>query len=362
MEKEQNSDEKNLVKPRNYAYHLDVTGKSRIPSAEAPSQRYIEHMTQWERNPEKFIVADYPLHLNIELSSKCNMWCRGCPRHTRARAAGDMDFGLYKKIIDEGIINGEQRLQAVAPEWLGEPFLYPQIIDAIRYAKDKGVLDARINTNGTLIEESMAKRIISESGLDRIIFSLDAINEETYKSFKPGAKRKNYFKAVNENIDKFIELKEKIGTKKPIVYVQMIYREETRDELVNFLLYWHNKSDFVRIALYQSSDGNPDDRNRALQAPETIFPCPQLWQRMAIAWDGIVSPCVGDNGTREPLGNVKEKSVYDMWHGERINELREMHKNGRVENLEMCNHCDLNKIPKEIINYNNKIKNNGVKI
>ena len=39
----------------------------------------------------------------------------------------------------------------------------------IEYAKSKGVIDIMLHTNGTVMTEELAERII-KSGLDRIIF------------------------------------------------------------------------------------------------------------------------------------------------------------------------------------------------
>jgi len=53
----------------------------------------------------------------------------------------------------------------------GEPLLYPNIFVISKYAKDKGML-VNFVTNGTLINEAMAKKII-DAGINHITFSLD---------------------------------------------------------------------------------------------------------------------------------------------------------------------------------------------
>ena len=51
------------------------------------------------------------------------------------------------------------------------------------------------------------------------------------------------------------------------------------------------------------------------------FVCPSPWQRMTIGYDGMVFPCVSDYLARDPIGDVKEESLYDIWHGEKIKKL-----------------------------------------
>lgn len=331
-----------------YSYHLDIIGKNHLPGFNNDS-RYIEYRRQWEENPKNQIVSDFPLHLDIEVSGRCNLMCLHCYRFSRRTNIGDMDFDLFKKIIDEGKNNN---LCAINPSLMGESFLHPQLMDMVDYAKSNGVLDVIINTNGTLIDKKMSEKILKNGGLDTIIFSVDAITKETYNKIKYGSD----FKLVNQNIEYLIDLKEERQLRKPKVIVQMIDQKQTHDELLNFIYYWRTKADGVRIATFQSPDGTPNDKRRAQSIPETIFPCPQLWQRLSITWDGTVYPCLGDNACREPLGNVKETSIYDIWHGERLNYLREKHSRYEANDIEVCLHCDLNKVPKRIKTYEQNLK------
>jgi radical SAM protein with 4Fe4S-binding SPASM domain len=316
-----------------YPYHLDVIGRTSIPSSQVDLE-FVKYRGQWEMNPRDQVVSDFPLHLDVEATGNCNLMCNHCLRYSRRTTTGDMDMDLFKKIIDEG---GEHGLCAVDPSWMGESFLHPGLMDMVDYAKSRGVLDVMVHTNGTLVDEEMSQRIFS-SGLDTIIFSIDAVTEDTYNMVKFGSD----FKEVNQNIEYLIELKEKDGVQTPTVVVQMIDQEQSHEELM---------VDRVRIAIYQSPDGKPNDKKRVQNSPETIFPCPQLWQRLVVAWDGTVYPCSGDNACREPLGNVKETSIYDIWHGDRLNYLREVHGRFEADTIDACLHCDINKVPEVVNDY-----------
>ena len=177
-----------------YPYHLNIAGKSHIPLP--LDSRYIEYRKEWEKNPEEKKVSEFPLHLDIEATGVCNLMCSHCFRHSRRSEIGDMNFEIFKKIIDEG---EEYGLYAIDPSWMGESFLHPQIIEMIDYAKSRKVVDVMIHTNGTLVDEKMSKRILN-SGLDTIIFSVDAITEATYNTVKVGSD----FREVNRNIQYLI--------------------------------------------------------------------------------------------------------------------------------------------------------------
>lgn len=333
------------IKSDPYPYHLEIDGKTSIPQLQTNTEyaEYREYRKKWETNPKLGIVSDFPLSLNIEVTGRCNLMCEPCFRYSRRNGIGDMDIGLFEKIIDEG---REHNLYSINPSWMGEPFLHPELIEMIKYAKSKKILDIRINTNGTLIDKEMSEKIL-DSGLDSIIFSVDAITEKTYNKIKCGSD----FNLINKNINYLISRKEEKRLEEPKIIVQMIDQKQSHSELMSFIYYWKNKADGIRIATYQSPDGRPNDRRRVQNTPETIFPCSQLWQRLVIAWDGTVYPCTGDNAGREPLGNVKEQKLYDIWNGETLNYLRDKHSKFEADDIEACLHCDLNKIPSIINNY-----------
>ncbi len=330
-----------------YPHHFDILGRSHI-SFFPNDPRYVAYRERWERNPRDEIVSDFPLHLDIELSGRCNLMCSHCLRHSRRINIGDMEVETFKKIIDEGEKYG---LCAIDLDWLGESFLHPQLISMGEYAKSKGILDVMISTNGTLIDKDMSKRLLDSGSLDTIVFSLDAVTESTYDRLKVGSS----FKLVNGHIEYLINSKEKRGLKKPKIIVQMIDQKQSHEELMSFIHYWRSRADGVRISTYLSPDGKPNDKRRAQNTPKTIFPCPKLWQRLTIAWDGTVYPCIGDNACRSPLGNVKETNIYDLWHGDVLKDLREKHKRFKADDVEICRHCDLNKVPKAIDNYQREL-------
>ena len=99
---------------------------------------YQEYRKNWEEYPKKCFVSRFPLHLDIELTNRCNLNCKFCPYHSedapfKPNIYEDMDFEMYKQIIDEGSKKG---LKAVKLNYRGEPLLYDKLPEAIKYAKD----------------------------------------------------------------------------------------------------------------------------------------------------------------------------------------------------------------------------------
>ena len=69
--------------------------------------------------------------------------------------------------------------------------------------------------------------------------------------------------------------------------------------------------------------------------------CPQIWHRMAIWWDGTILPCNHDDDGLIALGNLKEITIKDAWHSEKLNKIRNAHKHGEAHNIPACDGCYL---------------------
>src|SRR3989344_5215186 len=114
---------------------------------------------------------------------------------------GYMDWNLFKKIIDEAS-EYKPTFSSVKFNYRGETLLAKNLPEMIKYSKDKGVLDVQFNTNGSLLTEDLARKLI-DSGLDGIIFSVDGANKETYEKIR----RLGNYDNVYDKIIKFVELR-----------------------------------------------------------------------------------------------------------------------------------------------------------
>ena len=157
--------------PVDHNFHQMVNDKvARWESTLPPA--YWEYRRRWEEDPKRRVAGRFPIHLDIEATSACNIRCVMCPR-TEMVEAGTfwkvemLDFEVYKRLIDEGVQNG---LCSIKYNYLGEPTLHPQIVEMIEYAKAAGVLDVMFNTNATRLDAELSRRLIA-SGLDKHLIS-----------------------------------------------------------------------------------------------------------------------------------------------------------------------------------------------
>lgn len=298
------------------------------------SEEYWEYRRKWSEIPKNMEVTKFPIHLDIETTSYCNLLCVMCPRTIMVKEKTgyledvELPMDLYKRIIDEGAQNG---LCSVKLQYLGEPLADSKIVERIRYAKDKGILDIMINTNATLLTEEMSHKIL-EAGLDDIFFSIDSIDPTKYNKIRIGAE----YYSVIDNIKKFLKIKEEGGYKHVQTRTSMVVLPGTKpEEIKRYLDFWKPLVGIVGFdewVDHSSGHGEYEDYN-----PE--FVCAMPFQRMFILYDGRCTACCVDSKRAYVIGDANKQTITEIWHGEKLTKLRNAHITGHYRDIDMCKQC-----------------------
>jgi pyruvate-formate lyase-activating enzyme len=291
-------------------------------------RRYIDYRAAWNQAPQSGKTLRMPIHLDIESTNACNLRCPFCVREYMKDATGMMSADTYRMIMKELMDDGHG-VRSIKLNWRGEPTLHKQLPWMVRTAKQVGITEVSINTNGTCLDANMAARLI-DSGLDRIIFSIDSIDEKKYREQRVGGELVNTI----SNLKKLIDLR-KIndgGFGRPYIRVQKIDLPEVRDENERFVAFFKDMGvDAVAINTYK-------EKNEGIVDWEPL-PCCQPFQRMGITWDGNYFACC--QGQLFPyIGNVASMSVHAAWHGTTMTLLREAHASGQQANVPQCRKCE----------------------
>ncbi len=296
---------------------------------EPVSEVFLEYRKKWYQNPETFTVSSFPLHLDIESTSLCNLHCPFCSFKTihKGWKRGHMDLNLYKKIIDEA---AEHHLYSIKLSLRGEPLLHPDMFRMVEYAKKSGILDIYFNTNAVLMKDGVIDAII-ESGINRISISFEGTEKTLYEKNRIGAK----FEEVVHNIECLVNKRKQKKSKTPRIRIQTVLIPEMVPLLEDYKKFWVEKG--VDEVAYLDIEKDPE-KDEDLHYP---WICPQLWQRMTIWYDGTLIPCVHDTFGIMKFGNVSEITVYDAWNSVVENAYRQIHQSGYGETLYACRICPL---------------------
>ncbi|ASP42403.1 radical SAM protein [Leptospira interrogans] len=299
---------------------------------------FEEYRKRWDLVNNFELETEFPMFLHIETSFKCNFRCPMCVQGVPELKE---KFGYKEKMTTESItkilLEGKKyNTPSVSFQGDNEPFLNKEITDWFKLAIEFGYLDVMVNTNGSLVTEELAEKII-KSGLTRIRFSLDAINEDTYKKIRIGGK----FEQVMKNIDNFLRIRKELNSELPIVGVIFVRMKENENEMNDFIKYWNEKVDFVVIQDFMTPDVEGDFESLAGKGKTNHynFRCNQPWQRLYIRGNGDVTPCCAMFSSYLKLGDTTKLSLVDLWNSKEAKDLRKIHKEGRYHENPICLKC-----------------------
>ena len=168
-------------------------------------------LTKWTRRP---IQWGMPFTISLEPTTACNLRCPECPSGLRAftRPTGNLKEDFFKTTIDELY----KDLMYLIFYFQGEPYINPKFLDMVKYANEKGIYTIT-STNGHFLNAENARKTI-ESGLDRLIISVDGTTQETYESYRKEGKLESVLKGA-QNV---VEWKRKLNSPTPHIIFQFL--------------------------------------------------------------------------------------------------------------------------------------------
>ena len=289
-----------------------------------------------------------PVSISFEPTTSCNLRCPECPSGLRAftRPTGMLQKDFFRQTIDE--IHKE--LLYLIFYFQGEPYLNPGFLEMVRYAADKKIYTAT-STNAHYLTDENAKKTV-ESGLDRLIISIDGTTQDTYKQYRVGG---NLEKVIQGAIN-IVKWKKELNSKTPFVFFQFLvvkHNEHQVEEIKQ--LAKEIGVDEVRFKTAQVYDYENDpnnlipsldkfsrykkDSNGVYQPKNKLANrCWKLWHSNVITWDGLVVPCCFDKDAMHRLGNLKNESFKTVWHNDNYKQFRSELMMGR-KNIDICANC-----------------------
>jgi len=298
-----------------------------------------------------------PLGLCIEPTNLCNFQCVQCPVSLPEFKSvvghrGNMDMELFKKILND--IKAMGKVINLNLYGDGEPLLNKNIVSMVNLIKEYDVAERiTITTNASLLTEKISKGLIA-SGLTYLRVSIYSIYKERFKNITQSSTTPD---DIYNNIKKFKEIRDKSGQKTPFLYVKMIdtYSKENEDfkkmyaplvDQVNIEtpMNWNGYNDYNLIEKIDPNR-NTDETNihayfkqKGQSGLKKI--CTIAFHSLNIKLNGDVTICIVDWNKGTKVGNIKEKSLSDIWFGEDLKKFREIHIKGLRESNVSCKNCN----------------------
>jgi len=265
-------------------------------------------------------TPDFPLRLEIELVSDCNLKCTYCPRHLVNELTGYMTLELFKKIIDEAEPHPETTLVL---HRRGESMLHPEFNDMLNYVVGK-FKEVQMATNATILNPDKYQSIVD--GLDFLSFSLDT--PDRFNITRLPAR----YEKVEAKILDFLKFNQgRVKTQASMVKTQ----DTTKEMCQEFIGIWENKVDRVRIYEEHSTDGN---FGSLVNPRSERKPCMMPVYEMLIYDTGVIARCNHDWDS-DGMGDVTKNTLSEIWHSDKYKNLRWQHIEQKLTDP-VCSTCD----------------------
>lgn len=286
---------------------------------------------RWNYFPKFNLISSFPLHVDIEVTDACNLRCIMCVHgKKKPPKTGFIDFEFAKNLVRQVAEAGGYSIKF---NWRGEPSLYKELPYLIAYSKEQGIREVQINTNGLPFTKKSIEEIIT-AGLDRVIFSVDGNSAETYEGIRVGGQ----FQKLVDNIEYFIAIRKRLQSITPFIRVQMVRMKSNQHEVEGFVARWRGRVDDIRISDV-TNRGQGNQLNVGDQIAAGRRRCPQPWQRLVVSREGLVLPCCSDWHCAMIIGDAKEASLWDIWHGKKMGQFRKMVFSKRLDDFNPCRSC-----------------------
>lgn len=297
---------------------------------------------------KKPIQWGMPISVSFEPTTSCNLRCPECPSGLRSftRPTGMLEESFFKKTIDD--IHRE--LLYLIFYFQGEPYLNKDFLSMVKYAAEKKIYTAT-STNGHYLTDENARKTV-ESGLDRLIISIDGTTPEVYTQYRVGGN----LDKVMEGARNIVKWKKALNSKKPFVIFQFLVVKPNEHQIPEIKkLAREIGVDQVRLKSAQVYDYEKDpnglipvndrySRYRKQQdgtyAPKNALAnhCWKLWHANVISWDGLVVPCCFDKDAEYRLGDLKQQSFRQIWKSGPYQKFRSAIMKSR-SNIDICANC-----------------------
>jgi radical SAM protein with 4Fe4S-binding SPASM domain len=303
------------------------------------------------------VLRSRPYIYTVDTGNVCNLKCPLCPTGYRGLERRQSLMGLreFEAIIDK---IRSYAVEVIMHNW-GEPFLNPDILPMIRYAR-KNRIGTTISSNLNLVNrgEKFLEAVV-ESGLDHLTVSIDGTTQEVYEVYRKGGNLEH----VLENLRYLIRYRNHIGSSTPRVEWQFLVMKHNQ----------HQMDDASRMAKQIGVDrtrftgaGLPfnEMKNVALAsqwmsdlpsyrgyAPDKMVErgylydesCFYLYRAMTVNPEGGVAPCCVLYHSKFDFGNLIDSSLEEVWNSEHYRASRALFSgkryNGQLQTA--CHECPL---------------------
>ena len=296
----------------------------------------------------KPIKPPYPKYISIEPTSRCNLRCAMCPREVLEprRRNHDLTWEDFRRIVDSFPTPTTITVCGIA-----EPLMHERACDMLDYIDARGAKPVLI-TNGTLIDESMARRIF-RTKVAKITVSFHALSPQ----LSPGSTKAAAFERMIGVLRLMVHARREEGSGAYLMVNLVIMNNNADripdaaarvaatgvDQVVGLRLLTVNgavenikatREQVEQLIRFKKSKIARDMKFEFWDSGGGF--CDELWTSCFVHANGDVFPCDGYLYDKPPMGNLLRQTLDEIWHNCPYRDLRLEKITGRME---ACRYC-----------------------
>lgn len=289
--------------------------------------------------------------VQIELTNHCNYRCGFCPQsiyknpaYSEApfdRQKGYMEFALFKRAFDQA----REFANEVNFSFFGEPTLHPEYNRIFRYMmQNRGHLSIVTNSNLSYLTKNVMELWI-DVGINQCRFSIDAAEPDTYDLVRPGGHilrldgKPDKVRRRLHTIDAKVMYWHDLSNHCPTRHVYVVC-EKNIAEVDKYAKKWQpqlNSRDEIVFKNVLSYGGVLHKDTPGFDQMCHTNQC-NVWEQasLTIDWQGNVTPCNLDVNMGLTIGNIKEKSLGELYKSAEWHRIRRL---SQAREISPCRTC-----------------------
>lgn len=268
-----------------------------------------DHAVSFVKFKEKNIST--PEISGIEFTNECNLKCPNCPNSYLSFHKGYMSDEVFYEALK---YMPPYKNDTVSVHCMGEPLLHPKFLTYLNDMADNGI-NICISTNGILLNESMAKQVLSIlSRVNKATFYISFHTEKSVENWKTILDI--YHSSSNNNNISF--------------YGQVLEHNDIQAHMwlqnIGIMDYYvHPNIRHITSHSWGGNLKNKEKRYSDIEVKNKIRNCYYLRNnKIIVLWDGSLKACCIDCNATQKCG-----SIFDFKNAS-------IEKNG----YPLCSHCD----------------------
>lgn len=290
----------------------------------------------------------WPLNMQIELTSYCNLRCPVCPVGTKELSRGPVaiDLRMFEALMKEV---GPYLLTLSLWAW-GEPLLHPRLAEILGITRRYPVATL-VSTNGQNLNQEPVLKAIQEAPPAYLIVAVDGLSDETNSLYRKGAR----LAPVLEGVRALAAWKRQTRSDLPVLHCRFLVMKHNEHELAG-LRQFGQDTGFNMVSLRGLSIIDSAEESHRALLPEAEqwrayayedgkrvsrddFICQHAFSFPAVLADGTVVACEQDfNGTQAYGAFALGRSFRAIWFGRKAAAIRRRIRENPGQ-FSFCSNC-----------------------